>query len=115
MRLRYPIHRALGTSPGVSAVAFVLREPLRGALPKAPVSVPNGPSDFAVGYNEVSPDYFAVLGIPLLRGRVFTDQETSSGAPVTVVSQSTARRLWPGQDPIGRTIRISTIREIVWR
>jgi macrolide transport system ATP-binding/permease protein len=98
----------LSAFPGVAAVAFVLREPLRGALPKAPASVPNGPSDFAVGYNEVSPDYFAVLGIPLLRGRVFTDQETSSGAPVTVVSQSTARRLWPGQDPIGRTIRIST-------
>jgi predicted permease len=55
--------------------------------------------------NIVSPGFFSILGMPMVRGRTFTATEAQSGAPVSVVTESTARRLWPGQDPIGKTFR----------
>ena len=56
-------------------------------------------------FNVVSPAFFAMLGMPMVRGRTFTDLETATDAGVLVVTESTARRLWPGQDPIGKTLR----------
>ena len=55
--------------------------------------------------NIVSPGFFAILGMPMVRGRTFTAVEAELGAPVSVVTESTARRLWAGQDPIGKTFR----------
>ena len=56
-------------------------------------------------FNVVSPGFFGMLGMPIVRGRTFTEAETRADAPVLVVTESTARRLWPGQDAIGRTLR----------
>jgi predicted permease len=56
-------------------------------------------------FNVVSPGFFTMLGMPMVGGRAFTEAETRSDAPVLVVTESTARRLWPGQDAIGRTLR----------
>jgi putative ABC transport system permease protein len=50
----------------------------------------------------VSPDYFATMGIPLRRGRFVDGRDTATTTPVAVISEGLARRLWPGQDPIGR-------------
>jgi predicted permease len=58
-------------------------------------------------FNVVSPGFFAMLGMPMMRGRTFTAAETQSDASVLVVTESTARRLWPGQDAIGKTLRDS--------
>jgi predicted permease len=55
--------------------------------------------------NYISPRYFTLLSIPIVRGRNFTDQESRSDAPVAILPESTARRFWPGQDPVGKTIR----------
>jgi putative ABC transport system permease protein len=52
----------------------------------------------------VSPMYFRVLGIPLMRGRLFTATDTAESGPVTIISRSLAAKVWPGQDPIGRRI-----------
>jgi len=52
--------------------------------------------------NRVSPAYFPTLGIPILRGRTFSRQESETSAPVAIVSETTARRLWPGEDPLGK-------------
>src|SRR5260370_29224832 len=46
-----------------------------------------------------------MLGMPIMRGRTFTAAETRSNAQVLVVTESTARKLWPGQDAIGKTLR----------
>jgi putative ABC transport system permease protein len=54
----------------------------------------------------VSPDYFAAMGVPLLRGRVFTDQDREGSLPVCIVDESMASAYWPGEDPIGRRIRL---------
>ncbi|MBO0859291.1 MAG: ABC transporter permease [Chloracidobacterium sp.] len=59
------------------------------------------------GYS-VSPGFFATAGIQLTRGREFTEEEARAGAQVVVVSESTARRLWPGGDSIGKTLRVQS-------
>ena len=61
-----------------------------------------------IDWRSVSPGYFKTMGIPLLRGRDFTDQDGPAPAPpVMIVSQSTARRFWGDADPIGHTLRRS--------
>jgi predicted permease len=55
-------------------------------------------------FNRVSDSYFETLGIPLLAGRTFTRLETESQAPVAVISESAAKALWPGHDPLGRRV-----------
>jgi predicted permease len=56
-------------------------------------------------FNVVSPGSFTMLGMPMVRGRGFTKEETQSDAGVMVVTESTARRLWPGRDGVGKTLR----------
>ena len=56
-------------------------------------------------WDPVLPSYFATLGIPILRGRAFTDADRSGGAPVAIVTDSVARRYWPGEDPIGKRLQ----------
>jgi len=58
-------------------------------------------------YSYVRPNYFATLGIPLLFGRGFQVQ-AGEPEPVAIVSESVAKGLWPGQNPIGRTLRLGT-------
>ncbi|HUK46029.1 MAG TPA: ABC transporter permease [Terriglobales bacterium] len=58
-------------------------------------------------HRSVSPDYFATLRIPLLRGRVFTEQDRLTTEHVCVIDDTLARRYWPGADPIGQHIQFS--------
>jgi predicted permease len=59
-----------------------------------------------VRYQFVSPEYFGVLGIDLVRGRGFTEIERSADAAVAVVSEGAARQLWPGIDAIGQVVQL---------
>lgn len=54
----------------------------------------------------VSPDYIRTMGISLLRGRSFTDADAQNPAPVALISQATARQMWPGEDPLGKRIQL---------
>ncbi|HKR26861.1 MAG TPA: ABC transporter permease [Acidobacteriaceae bacterium] len=60
-----------------------------------------------IDWRIVSPGYFASMGIPLLRGRDFTDADNSTSAGVLIVSQSTATKFWGEADPLGRTLHPS--------
>jgi len=60
---------------------------------------------------EVGPGYFDALGIPLLRGRPIDSRDRQGSAPVTVINDEMARRMFPGEDPIGRHIRMRYIHE----
>src|SRR5947207_8914190 len=74
------------------------------------MTVPGRLDKVLIEYNHITPDYFSVVGIPIVRGRDFGPDETED-APGIIVTESTARRLWPGADPLGKTLRQDTGRE----
>jgi hypothetical protein len=57
-------------------------------------------------YNRGSEDFFRLMRLPLVRGRAFTREEASGQAPVVIISETAARQLWPGQEPLGKTLSI---------
>src|SRR5262249_51339451 len=60
-----------------------------------------------VDYSYVEPNYFQTLGIPLVVGHTFSPQAGKADASV-ILSETAAKQLWPGQNPIGRTLRLGT-------
>jgi predicted permease len=103
-KLHTKVVARLSTEPEVQAVAAAGSIPLNGML--ASVSVSTGAQEkvLQAWYNHVSPEYFTVLDIPILRGRNFTAEEANSGAPLAIISEATVRRLWPDGDTPGREI-----------
>jgi putative ABC transport system permease protein len=92
--------------PGVEHAAASYYVPLEpGAVldvrPTSPSTASNG-AGHAVGKHEVTPDYFNAMRIPLVRGRFFTAEDRVGRPPVAIVSAAVARRVWPGEDPIGK-------------
>ena len=97
----------LSNLPGVVAAGAVNFMPLQPVLIRGDFNLDGGrklPRDYNVAKPDVSPDYFRVMGIRFLKGRGFTDRDNSSAPGVVIISQSVARMLWPGQDPIGQRI-----------
>jgi putative ABC transport system permease protein len=92
--------------PGVSTIAITSRLPLRGESMVNLLSYPNdtrpAPARPLANYRYVTPNYFAAIGTPLVRGRTFRD--TDRGRQVVILSARAAATLWPGQDPIGRVV-----------
>ena len=96
--------------PGNHGAALVNTLPLGGRVSKRSLVVedhdlPPGEDSPLFWLNVVTPGYFRVMGIPLLSGRGFADSDIS-GAPVAVVTAETARRYWPGQNAVGKHIRL---------
>ena len=92
---------------GVDAVASADQDPLGDDFAPVAIRLP-GEDERAARHGEaftVTARYFSVLGLPIVRGRAFTDADVrgaQTGARPTIVSEATARNLWPGHDPIGR-------------
>lgn len=97
-------YEALAGNAGLGSVAVASRSPLFGEAPRVPLRQPSG-MHFP-GYAFVSPNYFDLLGISILRGRGFSEQEAATEAPVIIVSAEMARRLWADEDPLGKTLRV---------
>ena len=99
----------VGGTPGVTAAALTTALLRGGGLnlllvdgrpdPRPETSPPD------VTQDSVSPDYFRAMGVPLLAGRSFRDDDVLDGAPVAIVSRSLARKYFPDGDAIGRRIR----------
>jgi putative ABC transport system permease protein len=67
-----------------------------------------------ISCRQVSPGYFPTVGLPLLRGRLLSDGDTTTGAPVVVINEAAAQRFFPSQDPVGAQMRFwGTSRRIV--
>ncbi len=91
--------------PGVDAVEQAHVTPLSHQFLGTGFTLEGETENRQFEFNVVSAGYFAMLGMPIVQGRTFTAAETRSNAQVLVVTESTARKLWPGQDAIGKTLR----------
>jgi len=69
------------------------------------IEPPPGRDGIEVDFTAVAPDYFATLGIPMRAGRDFDSRDAAGSPPVAVVNQTLARRFWPGEEAVGKTIR----------
>ncbi|MBO0857102.1 MAG: ABC transporter permease [Chloracidobacterium sp.] len=106
--------------PGVEAAGVARDIPSRGsgcdsrdsAMPSVDIPV------FECSNNDVGAQFFHAMGIPVVRGREFTAQDSERGNNVVVINEAFARLYWPGEDPLGRQLRVgdepsSPLREIV--
>jgi putative ABC transport system permease protein len=75
-------------------------------LPDRPASTPQ--EGWSVKFNAVDPDYFGLLGIPILRGRAFDERDDKSGPRVMLVNETMARGFWPNEDPVGQWVRLES-------
>jgi putative ABC transport system permease protein len=66
---------------------------------------PPATTDYEANWNVVTPEYFRTLGIPLVRGRAFTERDSASSPPVIIVNETFARKAFPAGDAIGHRIR----------
>jgi predicted permease len=95
--------------PGVDRVALVDRLPLgitvqtTDLLPDG-VEPPEGRDAYGVDYTVVDENYFEIMAVPILRGRGIEVTDTDASDDVVVVSEAFARRFWPGETAIGRTV-----------
>ena len=103
------LRRNLEGLSGVAAAAFVSNAPFSGFNSDYTFYVEGTDSVSYSGseeYREISPGYFRTLGIPVIAGREFDVHDDSDSLPVTVVSESFARKYWNGEDPVGRRIKM---------
>ncbi len=100
----------LAATPSVTSAAAVQSLPIRGSYVLSVVihgqPTPAPGEEPSANYRAITPDYFATMGIPVLRGRAFTRQDATTGARVTIVDEAFARRHYPGEEAIGRRIDI---------
>jgi predicted lysophospholipase L1 biosynthesis ABC-type transport system permease subunit len=104
-KYRPQILARLAAEPVVQSMAAAASPPLDGVLPSVPALAAQRKA-VSTWYNFVSPEYFDVLSIPIVRGRNFTGQEAAAKAPVIIVSQAAARKFWPNQNALGQSIQI---------
>jgi putative ABC transport system permease protein len=101
--------------PGVKGAAVVSSLPIsesgnsrsgkRSILLQQPFAA-NPDEEITLEPREATPGYFQTMGIRLLRGRLLADSDTAGSQPVVVVSERLAREAWPGEDPLGKRLRL---------
>jgi len=103
------LNRRLEALPGVKSAAVTTNLPLYkqgnsiGIVLESRPEPPPG-QELIVATRIISPQYFETMSIPLLRGRQLTDQDTATSPSVAVISETMARRHWPGEDAVGKRL-----------
>ncbi len=103
---------------GVTEAALANTLPLEDSAPSLPMDLEAHPksADFPAPMfwtGAITPEYFRVMGIPLIAGRTFTPADGSDSEPVVLLTASTARRFWPGESALGKHIKWAS--ETRWR
>jgi putative ABC transport system permease protein len=116
------LESALRRLPGTRAVAITDSVPPGGweggfrysdlVVPGKPRTIPG--TGGSVLIRTVTPDYFRALNIPIVRGQDFIDQDSSGNESKVIISRSLAARLFPDEDPVGKRIQTSGLRDDVW-
>ena len=111
--------RAVSAMPGVKRASYAIRLPAQGneagwsaafVIPgKEP---PAGRQAFEIRYTMVGPEYFELMGTRILSGRGIAEADRPDTSPVAVISESMARRFWPGESALGRRIQMGTRRPV---
>ena len=104
------LDQRVSTIPGVVSVGAVGHLPLEGDAGRGflvegraaadPAKMPNA------NYTVACPNYFQTMGVPVLKGRDFNHQDTVNAPAVILINEAMALRWWPGEDPVGRAIRL---------
>jgi putative ABC transport system permease protein len=97
--------------PGVTLAGIANNAPATGSNSSRIIDIDGHPAADSknppsVANLVVTPDYFDALRVPIRRGRRFTDADRNGAAPVAIVSESMARKYWPGEDAVGRRVRV---------
>lgn len=102
------LQERVATLPGIASVSLTHLVPFEGRSDSRTLGVPGyspaSGEDMNVSQNWVAPDYFGTVGVPILQGREFRSSDRAGAIGVAVVNESLARRFWPGQDPIGKSL-----------
>jgi macrolide transport system ATP-binding/permease protein len=88
--------------PGVDAASQAVTVPLGGSSYGTIIEIDGVQGSQQINFNTVSPAFFSLLGVPIVRGRGFTETEGQTA----IISEATAKRFWPNQDPLGKTFRM---------
>jgi len=95
--------------PGVESAA-IASEFFIGGNPERTIAVEGSasaaPEQVRFRSDEITPEFFETVGTPLIKGRTFTAADGTSGPKVVIINEAMARRLWPGDDPVGRRFRL---------
>lgn len=106
------LQERIAAMPGVAAVGAINILPLSGNYDSRGVQIEDHPKPDGQGEapqaRSVTAGYFAAMGIPLVRGRLFEPRDLESGRRVVIVSEAMARQYWPGEDPIGRRVTFNS-------
>jgi putative ABC transport system permease protein len=104
------------TIPGVEIASLADGGiPLRGDLRTANFGIPGRtlPKNADIDLNQISPDYFKALDVPLLKGRIFTDTDRQNNQAVVIFNEAAARKYFGDEDAIGKLVQVAGTREIV--
>jgi putative ABC transport system permease protein len=111
-RFAKQVTERVASVPGVEAVGFSSALPM-GVGSSMEFSIEgkyegreDGPGVGGGQFRPVSPGYFATLGIGLVRGRLLADTDATGAEPVVVINETAARKYWPGEDPVGKRLRV---------
>ncbi|HYU33028.1 MAG TPA: ABC transporter permease [Thermoanaerobaculia bacterium] len=98
------VRERIARVPGVAAVALGQAGPFQGSFLRSVFleGEENAGNGVLMQVNTVTPEYFDTVGIPIQRGRAFSEADRKGSLPVVVVNQTMAETYWPGQDPIGK-------------
>jgi predicted permease len=96
--------------PGINQVGSAAMLPVGISFQESGFDIPGveppaGADYLSIAYNVVSPTYFDVMEIPLVSGRALMDTDRADSEPVVVISETAARRYWPGESPLGQEIK----------
>ena len=105
------LQQGVAALPGVETVGMVSELPLSGQPNDGPFAIEGRPPDAPdqrplADFRRVNHDYFRALGIPLLRGRPFTEQEAQQSANVVIVSERLAEQYFPDEEALGKHLRL---------
>jgi predicted permease len=107
----YAIEQRVAAIPGVQAAGFTQLTPLQNWGWEATFSIRSRPDEtgMTAGLRYITPGYFHALGIPIVRGRAFTEQDNEDAPPVILVNAAFARRFFPNGEAVGQALNRGTI------